>query len=153
MPHLTGAELTLFHARAKSRCVARRHPSAVVIGADTLVCLEGRPLGKPRDMEDARAMLRALRGRTHQVFSGVWLEHLERSRCSGLVDTTNVRFRRLTNRQIDSYLARINPLDKAGGYAAQEEGLEIIEWIEGSFTNVVGLPMDRLRRALEDFGL
>lgn len=146
--HLTPREICLVNAAAKAFEVARRFPEAWTVGADTEVALGIRVFGKPRDHAEASRFLRLLSGKTHQVITGVCL-------CRGLdgvrrtfSETTHVTFHPLTDQQIEDYLGRIHPLDKAGAYAIQEGGEEIVEAITGSFSNVVGLPLGALRRAL-----
>ncbi len=141
--------LTESNAALKANWVASRHPGATVIGADTLVYLDGRALGKPRDRAEAEAMLTRLNGRTHQVCTGVCLASSEPAGEHRFHVITEVTFRTLTPAEITTYLGLINPLDKAGSYAAQEHGEKIIERVGGSWTNVVGLPMDELGAALE----
>jgi septum formation protein len=150
---LTARELTLWNARRKAEQVARLHPEAVVLAADTLVALDGQVIGKPRDLREAAQILRRLSGRIHEVCSAVFLQHLARARSTSFHEISRVRFRRLNQRKIDNYLAKVDPLDKAGAYAAQGHGAEIIAAIEGSFTNVVGLPMGKTIRALREFGI
>jgi septum formation protein len=147
--HLTARELALVNAHRKARAVAKRHPDGLVMGADTLVTLRGRVFGKPRDREDASQMLLALQGQTHQVVTGVCLVHLRGHAERLFSEMTDVRFRVLDSAAIRRYLAKVNPLDKAGAYAVQEHGDWIIEEISGSYTNVVGLPMERLKVELE----
>jgi septum formation protein len=142
---LTAGELCQINAYRKARAVAKRHPTSLVLGADTLVYQGTELFGKPADLAEARRMLRGLQGRTHQVVTGVCLMHLRGHRCRIFVDNTAVTFRPLTGGQIESYLASINPLDKAGAYAIQEKGDTIVERIEGSRSNVVGLPMERVK--------
>jgi len=150
-PHLTAGELCRVNAWRKARVVAAAHPDALVLGADTLVYLGTTLFGKPADLPDARRMLRQLQGRTHQVVTGVCLLHHASRRVRVFADSTTVTFRPLTARQINAYLAAINPLDKAGAYAIQERGDSIVEKISGSWSNVVGLPLERLRRELAHF--
>lgn len=150
-PHLSPGEITLFNARIKARFIAHQEPGALVLGVDTLVAFEGEVLGKPADMEAAFAMVKRLNGQTHDVYSGVWLCHENTKRERGFVEVTRVHFRTLTDAQLHAYLARIGPLDKAGSYAAQEDHGELIDSIEGSFSNVIGLPMEALDSALEEF--
>jgi septum formation protein len=150
-PHLSPGEITLFNARIKACAVARSHPRALVLGVDTEVAFEGGVLGKPANMEAAFAMVKRLNGRTHDVYSGVWLRHEKSGRERGFIEITRVHFRQLTDPQLRAYLARIGPLDKAGAYAAQEDRGELIESIEGSFSNVVGLPMEALEVVLREF--
>lgn len=148
-PHLTPAEITLFNARIKAHAIAREHPDATVIGADTVVAFEGEVFGKPRDLAHAFEMVSRLNGRVHEVWSGVWLVRAGRE--TGFNEVTRVRFRELSDAQLHAYLARIGPLDKAGAYAAQDDRGELIDCVEGCFDNVVGLPMKSLAWALEKF--
>ncbi len=141
-PDLSPGETVLANARAKARAVVR--PDATVLGVDTEVFFEGRVLGKPRDMEDAFAMLSRLNGRTHEVYSGCWLVATSDER--GFVEVTRVHFHHRSDDALRAYLTRIGPLDKAGAYAAQNDDGEMIARVEGSFTNVIGLPMEALAR-------
>ncbi len=145
---LTVRELVLLNAWRKADFIARNAPESVVLGVDTLVSLDGRALGKPANREAAAAMLESLAGREHQVYSGVCLIRRQPARTASFVSVTNVRFRHLSPAEIRDYLALIDPLDKAGGYAAQEYGERIIASMEGSRTNVVGLPMEELTSTL-----
>jgi septum formation protein len=148
-PHLTPAELTLYNARLKARAVAATHPDRIVLGVDTVVAFEGEVFGKPRDLDEAFAMVSRMIGRVHEVWSGVWLT--QGGREAAFNEVTRVRFRRLDEPQLRAYLARIGPLDKAGAYAAQDDRGELIDSVEGCFDNVVGLPMKSLARALSKF--
>ena len=148
---LTLRELTLCNAIRKGVEAMRRSPGAVILAADTLVAVGERVIGKPADLQDAAATLRRLSGRAHEVCSAVFV--CEGTRICWFTEISSVRFRRLNESAIRSYLARINPLDKAGAYAAQGHGVEIIERIEGSFTNVIGLPMEKTSDALRHFGI
>lgn len=150
---LTGRELAELNSYRKARAIAKEHPQAVVFGCDTVVYLGTDSLGKPRNLKEAPKMLRKLAGRTHAVISGCCLMQLETHRCDIFSVTTEVKFRRLTDDQIFRYLKNINPLDKAGGYAVQEHGEMIVEGIHGSFTNVVGLPVEELSDHLKAFGI
>lgn len=151
--HLTLRELTVFNALRKGARVARLHPESVVLAADTLVAFDGEVIGKPRDLEHAVQILRRLSGRTHEVCSAVFIAHLAAARSTCFHEISRVRFRRLSRKEIDDYFAKVNPLDKAGAYAAQGHGAEIIAQIDGSFTNVVGLPMEKTIRVLRKFGI
>jgi len=142
--YLTARETVLFNARVKAEAVAERWPREIVLGADTLVACDGRMFGKPSGMDEALAMLKQLNGRAHDVFSGVWLVRASSGHRRGFVESTRVHFRRLSTARLGEYLRRIRPTDKAGAYAAQEDDGELIERFEGSFTNVIGLPMERL---------
>ncbi len=145
------AELTAANATHKALIVARARPDAIVLAADTLVALDGKIIGKPSDYAQARIILRRLCGRTHQVCTAVYVAGTKGFAC--FTEVSHVRFRRLSDEAIDSYLAKINPLDKAGAYAAQKEGREIIATIRGSISNVIGLPMERTTEALSRFGI
>ena len=146
--HLTARELAQLNAHRKARSVAKRHPDALVLGADTVVVLGTALYGKPRDRKDAARMLGELEGRTHQVVTGICLIHLRDHRERLLAERTDVRFRPLSQTDIGLYLDRIDPLDKAGAYAIQEFGELLVEEISGSYTNVVGLPVERLEAEL-----
>jgi septum formation protein len=148
---LSPLELCQLNAHRKARAVAKKCPDALVVGADTLVFLEREILGKPADLDDARRMLERLQGRTHQVVTGVSLIHLRVHREHLFAVSTDVRFRALNDAQIRNYLAKINPLDKAGAYAIQDHGELIVEEVTGSFTNVVGLPLERVEAELGAF--
>ncbi len=146
--HLSPLEICQLNAHRKARTVAKKIPDALVLGADTLVFLDNEILGKPKNLPEARRMLAQLQGRTHQVVTGVSLIHL-RSHCERIFAvSTDVLFHPLDAEQIRNYLAKINPLDKAGAYAIQEFGELIVSEISGSFSNVVGLPVEKLRAEL-----
>jgi len=150
---LTLRELTLWNAIRKGMAIAQTRPDAVVLAADTLVSLDNRIIGKPADLSEAARVLRRLSGRTHEVCSSVAIYRQTSGRSDFFHDISRVRFRRLNERAIESYLAKVHALDKAGAYAAQGSGAEIIAKIEGSFTNVVGLPMEKTVVALAKFGI
>ncbi len=142
-------ELAAFNAELKANAVVARRRDAVVIGADTIVVLGAEIFGKPVDLNDARRMLGRLGGRTHEVITGVCVVDGSSGRKETFAESTFVRFRELDGEAIETYLARIDPLDKAGAYAAQDDRGEIIEAVEGSFENVIGLPVDRVTALLE----
>jgi septum formation protein len=146
---MTARELSQVNAYRKARAVAKRFPDALVLGADTLVCLEVSLFGKPATLEEAYTMLERLQGRTHEVVTGLCLLHLRQHRQAVFAETTAVTFHPLDAVKIRRYLNCVNPLDKAGAYAIQEEGDLIVEKIAGSYTNVVGLPMERLATELQ----
>ena len=137
------------NAELKAFPVSRQFPDHLVIGADTLVFLDDEALGKPADLDEARHMLRRLSGRIYQVITGVCLLQGATRRMRRFSDTTHVRFRVLEESDITGYLERVQVLDKAGAYALQEEGHRIVESVEGSRANVIGLPLESLRRELE----
>jgi septum formation protein len=146
---LTARELSQVNAYRKARCVAKKFPDALVLAADTLVYLDAALFGKPASLEGAYQMLERLQGRTHQVVTGICLLHLRKHRQTVFAESTAVTFHPLDGVKIRRYLNRVNPLDKAGAYAIQEEGDLIVEKIVGSYTNVVGLPVERLTAELE----
>lgn len=133
--------------------VARSRHDAVVLAADTLVVLKGNVIGKPAHMREATSILKRLNGREHQVCTAVFLCAEGGRQTSSFCVVSQVQFRTLNDEQIAAYLAKIDPLDKAGAYAAQGHGSEIIERIRGSYTNVVGLPMGETLQELRRFGV
>ncbi|MEM9444087.1 MAG: nucleoside triphosphate pyrophosphatase [Verrucomicrobiota bacterium] len=152
-PDLSAIDLALANAQRKAQKVAEHRQDAVVLAADTIVYCDGKVLGKPEDQGEAKKMLRLLNGKTHEVITAMaWFETAKNfmRRC---VDKTYVTFRNLSEEDIDFYLGKVHVLDKAGGYAVQEHGEEIIERIEGSRTNVIGLPMERLQEWWDDLGV
>jgi septum formation protein len=146
-------ELTVCNATRKALGVAQTSPSAVVLGADTLVGLDDEVLGKPADLKEAAQILRRLSGRSHQVWTAVCLCHSASGKWQSFHVVSRVKFRELTDRAIQDYFEKVNPLDKAGAYAAQGHGKEIIQRIEGSYSNVVGLPMEMTARILGVYGI
>lgn len=149
--HLTPGELCSLNAYRKARLISKHHPDALVIGMDTVVALDSKVLGKPRDMDEAFQMMRWLQGQTHRVLTGVCMIHLRTHKQKIFVEQTIVTFRPLTEDQIRHYYQHVNPLDKAGAYAIQEQGDQIVANVQGSYTNVVGLPIERLQAELSDF--
>ncbi|MFO1488521.1 MAG: Maf family protein [Verrucomicrobiota bacterium] len=145
---LTAREVSQLNAYRKARAVAKKHPDALVLGADTLVYLGTKLFGKPADEEDAYRMLKELSGKTHEVVTAVCLLQLRTHRQKLFYESTAVTFRELDTTQIRRYLKRVHTLDKAGAYAIQEDGDLIVQGISGSYTNVVGLPVERLRQEL-----
>lgn len=153
-PWLSVREQVLLNAVRKSAAKGAEPPGSVVLGVDTLVSLDGEPFGKPRDLAAAAIMVARLSGRTHQVFTGVALRDTARHRRVSFVEETAVTFLPLDAARIAAYHQLIDPLDKAGAYAAQEHGDRIIAGMRGSWTNVMGLPMERLQNVLrEEFGI
>jgi septum formation protein len=138
-------------ARAKARAVAGNCPRHVVLAADTLVLLKGHILGKPADESDARRILHRLRGTRHTVVTGVAVRWGEVERTQA--DETVVVMRRVTDEAIEAYVATGEPMGKAGAYAVQEAGDQFIERMEGSYTNVVGLPMELVGPMLAEMGI
>jgi septum formation protein len=133
----------------KARRVAAKRPGAVVIGADTVVVLRGLRLGKPGNASEAAAMLGKLHGRTHEVWTGIAVVSGTEQRTAA--ECTRVSFVRLHVDEINTYVATGEPLDKAGGYGIQGAAGQFVRRIEGDYTNVVGLPLARLRAVLTQF--
>jgi nucleoside triphosphate pyrophosphatase len=149
-------------ARAKARAVAQRLSvdaasqapmPTMVLGADTEVFLDGRALGKPADAIDAGRMLRALRGRVHEVITGLALVEVGGGREETTSVTTRVRMADYSDGEVEAYVATGEPFDKAGGYAVQGAGGRLVAEVDGCYTNVVGLPVETTRRLLAAWGL
>ncbi|HKQ61450.1 MAG TPA: Maf family protein [Candidatus Polarisedimenticolaceae bacterium] len=151
-PHELVLRLARLKAHAAGERLAPRSAAGVVLGADTEVVLDGAILGKPRDAADAERMLRRLRGRAHEVLTGVCLLRTDDRRSSGGVDRTRVLFRDYDERTLAAYAASPEPRDKAGGYAIQGRGALLGAGLEGSWSNVVGLPLERLPGWLAELG-
>lgn len=143
-------DLVEHNAVAKAAKVASATAGDLVLGADTIVLLEGEILGKPRDLDHAATMLGRLGGRTHEVLTGVCLMRGGGHAQCRFTETTRVSFRPLDREAIISYIASVHTLDKAGAYAAQEDGGRLIERIEGSLENVIGLPVARVMEAIRN---
>jgi septum formation protein len=150
--HLSPLEVCQLNAHRKAFAVAKKIPDALVLGADTLVFLDNEILGKPRNLTEARRMLARLQGRHHQVVTGVSLMHLRKHQERIFASSSDVLFHPLDAAQIREYVSKVHPLDKAGAYAIQESGEIIISEISGSFSNVVGLPVELLREELQTWG-
>jgi nucleoside triphosphate pyrophosphatase len=150
---LTLRGLTLWNAIRKGMSVAQMYPDKVILAADTLVALDNQIIGKPVDRKEAARILRCLSGRTHQVCSAVFIYQQTTGRSVTFHESSRVRFHCLSSAEIKNYFAKVDPLDKAGAYAAQGYGAQIIEKIDGSYTNVVGLPMEQTIAALAKFGI
>jgi len=133
----------------KARRVAAKRPDALVIGADTVVVLRGQRLGKPADRDEARAMLRRLHGRRHEVWTGLAVVHGEDQRTAS--ECTVVHMARLAESDLEDYLVAGESLDKAGAYGIQGLAGQFVRRIEGDYTTVVGLPLARLRTLLAEF--
>jgi septum formation protein len=138
-------------ALAKARETAGRHAAGLVIGADTVVVVDGDILGKPSSYEDAVRMLSMLSGRPHKVITGLALVDAATGRSAVGFEVTEVRLRELTKAEIEAYAATGEPMDKAGAYGIQGRAALFVEGVTGCFFNVVGLPLARLDRMLKDF--
>lgn len=136
-------------ARGKCLAVAKDHPGAAVIGCDTVVDVNGEVFGKPHSVEDAKRMLRALSGATHEVHTGVCIS--DGTRTESFVDTCRVKFFSIPEEEIDRYTATEEPYDKAGAYAIQGRAALWLDAIEGDYYTIMGLPVSRTIRLLEQF--
>lgn len=147
---LSARDTALSFAEGKARDVFARYPEAAVLGADTIVALDGEILGKPKSQDEAREMLRRLSGRTHSVLTGVCL--LSKEFFFRDLSETKVTFFELTGELVEEYVASGLPMDKAGGYGIQD-GYPLVKCYEGSYTNVVGFPMELVREFLRKANL
>ncbi len=133
--------------------MAASRTAALVLGADTIVVIDGRALGKPADAGDARTMLRALRGRTHEVMTGIAVLDAASGRHAAETVISRVTMAAYTERDIEAYVATGEPLDKAGAYAIQGAGRALVVRLEGSRSNVVGLPLAATAELLRRVGV
>ncbi len=148
-PSLAPHKLVMSLASQKARAVAAENKSKTVIGADTVVVLDGKVLGKPHSSEEAVAMLKSLSGNTHEVFTGVCLVKGEREHC--FYERTAVTFYPLEDELIEQYVASGEPMDKAGAYGIQGKGCVLVKGIDGDYFNVVGFPVARFCREIKAF--
>ncbi len=151
--HVAGhaRDIVLTLAQRKAQAAARQYADGVIIASDTLVSLDGVPLGKPANAEEARRMLTALSGRQHEVFTGVCVLDAKTGRCETRSVRTGVTFRALGPEEIEAYIATGEPMDKAGAYAIQGGAGRFVEALDGPFDNVVGFPTETVREMLEHF--
>jgi len=149
MPHESPSDYVQRLARDKARTVhSQLDGNDIVLGADTTVVIDGGVLEKPADKDDARRMLRKLSGRTHEVLTGVCLKGKDFEDVQ--VETTEVRFARLSDEEIEEYVASGEPMDKAGAYGIQGMASRFSERIDGDYINIVGLPIPRVYRMFKD---
>ncbi len=140
-------------AMGKALAVADQEPDALILSADTMVFCDGKPYGKPRDLDDARAMLAALRGKTHTVLTAlVVLDRLTGEEVTNVVES-HVTFYNFSDDDLDRYMDTSESLGKAGSYAIQGEARRFVQAVDGSISNVVGLPLIETADALERMGL
>lgn len=136
---------------AKAKNVAKKVAEGLIVGADTIVVLDGEILGKPQDAAEATTMLKRLSGRAHQVFTGFALIEKPGGNTTSDYETTKVHFRTLQDWEIDSYVKTQNPMDKAGAYGIQDQSAVFADRIEGCFYNVVGFPLTKFYTTLLHF--
>jgi len=146
-------EMVSYNAALKADWVGERNSDAWVLGADTIVFIDGSALNKPADRNEAAQMLRRLSGRTHTVYTGLALRKFDQKIAIDRGVASEVTFHQLTDEVISEYLSKVHTLDKAGGYAIQEHGEMIVAQQTGSFSNIVGLPLDETKQILTEVGL
>ncbi|MBI2634327.1 septum formation protein Maf [Candidatus Peregrinibacteria bacterium] len=151
--HLTPENLALHNAIGKAQTVARHYKDAIIIGVDTVVEVAGHMLGKPKDKNDHKNILRLLSNTTHKVISAICIINSKNNKNISAVETTFVTMDRLEESDIEAYVNSGEGDDKAAGYAIQGKGSLFIKKIEGDYFNVVGLPIYRLRKLLKEFGI
>lgn len=147
--NVTPEQAPRYLAITKATAVAEHHRNELVIGADTVVILNGQLMGKPKDKDDAVRMLSALSGKVHTVITGCCITCGDRIRAFS--EETKVEFYPLSDEEIEEYIATGDPFDKAGSYGIQGKGSLFVKGIEGDFFNVMGLPVGRLNRELREF--
>lgn len=148
-PGLVGREIVEYLSKIKGEAVKEQFKNDIIVSADTIVCLNNKVLGKPKSIEDAFSMLRTLSGNTHSVFTGVTVIKGEKEKIFS--QETKVTFYDLSDEEIYEYINSGEVYDKAGSYGIQGKGGLLVKGIEGDYFNVVGLPVARLKRELEDF--
>ena len=151
--HLIPSELAKFLSKGKAENVAENFSDAIVISADTFVSIEGKILGKPHTVENAKITLNILSGKTHSVFTGFTLIDTKKSKVISRAVETKVTFKKLSEQAIDEYIKNGNPLKYAGSYTLNDVTDKFIEKIEGDHNNVVGLPVDDVIEAIKEFDI
>ena len=137
--------------RKKAEAVGAGHPGRLIVAADTIVVVDEQKLGKPRSADEARQMLRTLSGRSHTVMTGICL--WQDGRYETHVEQTAIRFRPLSDAEIDAYVATGSPMDKAGAYGIQDQAAIFVEALDGDYYNVMGLPLCSLTKCLRHWGV
>ncbi|MCL5019448.1 MAG: Maf family protein [Patescibacteria group bacterium] len=137
----------------KAKAVAKNHEDAIIIGADTIVVLNNQILGKPKTKEDARGMLKKLSGNTHSVFTGFTIIDTKNNKTITNHVETKIRFRNLSGKEISKYVETEEPMDKAGAYGVQDRGALFVEYIEGDYSSVMGLPILKIFEVLKTLGI
>ena len=153
--HVAGHARDIVHTLAgrKASAAAAHYEDGVIIASDTLVSLDGVPLGKPADEREAHEMLAALSGREHEVFTGVCVLDAKTGQSETRTVRTGVTFRDITPEEIDAYIATGEPMDKAGAYAIQGGAVPFVSALDGEYENVVGFPVAEVREMLSGFGM
>ncbi len=151
--HSEGVSTAEHNSHIKAQHIAKSYPNDLILGSDTIVELGDKVLGKPTDIEDAKATLRSLSNKEHEVITAVTLICLENSIDYTFTETTKVKFKKLTEEAISEYLSKVNTLDKAGSYAIQSHRELIVESFEGFIDNVIGLPTHGLKQAFKELNI
>ena len=142
-------DTVLENAKRKASTLSLLHPDSLIIAADTIVCLNKKILEKPQDLADAKKMLQQLSSQSHSVFSAISLQHSTENYSETFYEESKVNFKKLSDSTIEEYHSKVNPLDKAGAYNIDEHGELIIDSIEGSYSNIMGLPMETLNKKIQ----
>ena len=146
-------ELAMHLSKGKAQAVAEAYRGALIIAADTFIVHEDKILGKPHTPQRAKEMLKTLSGDTHSIITGFTVLDTESDKSISRAVEAKVYFKKLSEEEMDNYIATGEPLDKAGAYAIQGLGSEFVEKIEGDYSNVVGLPVKEVMKTLRDFGV
>ena len=150
-PDLTVEQAVAEVCRKKAEAVGRNHPDRLIVAADTIVVVDGKVLGKPRTEDEAKQMLRSLSGRSHTVMTAFCLWQAEKFETH--VEHTHLRFRELSDGEINAYVATGSPMDKAGAYGIQDQASIFVEALDGDYYNVMGLPLCSLTKRLRKWGI
>jgi septum formation protein len=150
---LSASKLAQKLALGKAQNIAQRHKDAIIIGADSFVILGKEFLGKPHTSQKAREMLKKISGKKHRLITGIAIIDTKKNKIITDYEITEVWMKKLTNKEIEEYVKTGEPLDKAGGYAIQKLGCLLIEKINGGYTNVVGLPINKIYEHLLKLGV
>ena len=154
MDHKRGVRFNVLHnARVKAEKIADRYRQGFVIGADTVVLLGKRLIGKPKTAKEARALLRTFSGKTILVYTGLYVIDVKKGKSASGIDVSKVRVKRLSREKQDKFIKISGPYDKAGGFSIEGPGTFVFDNIEGSFYNILGLPMIKLDELFEKLGV
>jgi septum formation protein len=146
-------ELACQLAEHKVLEVAKNHTEGIILGADTIVAVDDKILGKPRSKSDAVQMLKSLSGRWHSVYTGLFVLDVASGKKQKEYDESRVKFKEISAKEIENYVKTGEPMDKAGAYGIQGKGALLVEKIEGCYYNIVGLPLFKLSKLLSEFGI
>lgn len=153
IPGVVPSEFVETLSLGKAKAVAKNHEDGIIIGADTIVVLDNQILGKPKTKEDAKGMLKKLSGNTHSVFTGFTIIDIVNKRTITNHVETKIRFKNLSEEEISAYIETEEPMDKAGAYGVQDRGALFVEYIEGDYSSVMGLPILKIFEILKTLGI